>query len=92
VFLAREPPRFHEREQRGDVVEMVVGEQDGRDALVAGVGAGESPENAAAAVDEQRPIAVVEEVSRLDAVGNRHRAPAAEHGESHTPRYVAAVK
>ena len=74
VVFARQPPGLQEGEQRRDVVEVVVCQEDRRDALVAGLGGGEPLEDPAPAVDEEGPVAVVEEVPGLHAFGHGHRA------------------
>ena len=52
-FAPRQPLRLQEGEEVGDVVEVVVGQEDVVDGLVADVGPGEPVEDAAPAVDEQ---------------------------------------
>lgn len=83
MLLAGEPSGLHQWEQRRDVVEVVMRQENGRDSLVAGLGAGQPLEDAAATVDEEGTVAVVEEVARLHAVRDRHRAAGSEDGEFH---------
>lgn len=83
VFLTGEPASLQQRQQVRDVVEVVVGEQDGADAFVADVGPREPSKHAAPAVHEQRAVAGLQQDPGLGAAGDGHRAAGTEKRDVH---------
>lgn len=88
VLLARQPSGLQQGHQVGHVVEMVVGQQDRGDVLVADARLLEAVENAAPAVHEEAAVLAVvppslDEEAGLVALAGRHRASSAEKGNSH---------
>jgi len=68
----------------GDVVEVVVGQEDGVDALVARLTPCERVEDAATAVDEvQAVVTGLDEETRLEAVASWHCGTSAEKRDAH---------
>ena len=69
------------------MIQVVVREEDGVDALVPRLRGGEAVERAAAAVDHERvgvlPAGRFEEEARLEPLAGRHRAPGPEEGHLH---------
>ncbi len=62
MFLAGEPAGFHQREQVSHVIQVVVGEQDTRDGLVADARLLEPVKYAGATVDEEGPTVFLYEI------------------------------
>jgi len=84
-LLSGEPAGLHQRHDIGDVVEVVVGQQERVDTLVATLRAGQRVEDAAPAVDQQRVPVGLEEDAGLGPFAGRHRASRTEKRDPHTP-------